>query len=332
MERIAIIGLGLLGGSLGLALRQSGLRDVEIAGTARTRGTLQTAKRIGAIDVDAPTPAVAVRDARLVIIASPIMAIPEIFDDIAPQLVEGAVVTDVASTKAQVMRWATERLPEHADFVGGHPMAGKETAGIGAADAELFREKPWVVAPSVRASDAAVRTVVGLAQSVGAKPMFMDPDEHDSYAAAISHLPLVLASALFSVVAGSNAWPEMAGLASSGFKDTTRLASGSPEMAHDIMRTNRDNVLHWLDRFAGELQRFRETIAGADDAELLELFARQQVERDNYITSGPPSRMEKPEVERVSLSDMLVGGIVSSYMKRHEERLREMESRERDRR
>lgn len=332
MERIAIIGLGLLGGSLGLALRQSGLRDVEIVGTARTRDTLQKAKKIGAIDSDAPTAAVAVRNARLVIVASPIMTVPEIFDEVAPQLVQGAVVTDVASTKAQVARWAMELLPEHVDFVGGHPMAGKEKPGIGAADPELFRGKPWVIAPSVRASDAAVRTVVGLAQSVGASPIFMDPDEHDSYAAAISHLPLVLASALFSVVAGSAAWPEMASLASSGLRDTTRLASGSPEMAHDIMRTNRDNVLHWIDRFASELDRFRETISAGDDKQLLEAFARAQLERDNFITSGPPARIEKPQVERVSLSDMLVGGIVSSYMKRHEERLRSMEARERDKR
>ena len=136
-RRIAIIGLGLIGGSLGLAIRRANIPDLEVAGTARSRDTVRRAKRGGAIDVECDSPAEAARGAHLVIVASPILTIPNIFAEIAPVLEQGAVVTDVASTKARVARWARE-LPANVHFVGGHPMAGKETSGFDAAEAELF--------------------------------------------------------------------------------------------------------------------------------------------------------------------------------------------------
>ncbi len=327
MQRIAIIGLGLIGGSIGLAVKQSSNSDVQVVGAARTRDTVQRARRLGAIDEEARTAEEAVRDARLVIVAAPILATRALFAEIAPALMTGAVVTDVGSTKGNVMRWAKELLPETVHFVGGHPMAGKETFGIDAADPDLFREKTWVVVPSVTADESAVRTVVGLAQLCGANAAFMDADEHDSYVAAISHLPLALASALFSVAFSSAAWPELATLASSGFRDTTRLASGSPEMAHDIMISNRDNVLHWIDRFQEELSRFRAAIAAGETQPVLEAFARPQLERDNFMVNGAPRRDVGEPVEKVSFSDMLLGSKISGMMKKQQELLRAAEER-----
>jgi prephenate dehydrogenase len=332
MERVAIIGLGLIGGSIGRAIKRAAIGDVHIVGTARTRDTVQRAKRLGAIDEEARTPEDAVRDARLVIIAAPILATRALFEEIAPALMPGAVVTDVGSTKGNVMRWAKELLPESVHFVGGHPMAGKETSGIDAADPDLFREKTWVVVPSVTADQGAVKTVVGLAQLCGASVTFMDADEHDSYVAAISHLPLALSSALFSVVFGSAAWPELATLASSGFRDTTRLASGSPEMAHDIMISNRDNVLHWIDRFQEELSRFRAAIAAGETEPVLEAFARPQLERDNYMVNGAPRRDLGEPIEKISFSDMLMGSAISGMMKKQQELLKAAEERAEKRR
>jgi prephenate dehydrogenase len=332
VEKVAIIGLGLIGGSIGLALKRAGLKDVRIAGNARTRDTLQRAKRLGAIDEDCSTPAEAAKDARLVIIACPILATKPVLKEIAPVVAEGAVVTDAGSTKGNVMRWAREILPERAFFVGGHPMAGKESSGIDAAEADLFRDKTWVVVPSVDAPEPAVRTVLALVQACGAKPVFMDADEHDSYVAAISHLPLTLASALFSVAFGSAAWPELAGLASSGFRDTTRLASGSPEMAHDIVMTNRENLLHWIDRFQEELARFREMIASGESKQVLEAFGKPQVERDHFMLNGPPRRETAgPEIERTSLSEFLLGSTITGYLKKQQEMIRGMEAREKRR-
>jgi prephenate dehydrogenase len=326
-RRIAIIGLGLIGGSLALAIKR-GFPDLEVAGSARRRDTAQRAKRMGAIDVDARSAEEAVRGASLVILAAPILAIRPLLEEIAPVLERGAVVTDCASTKAEVTRWAAELLPETAFFVGGHPMAGKEQSGIDAADADLFQGKPWVIAPPAHAPEAAVSTVIGLAQAVGARPIFMDPQEHDSYVAAISHLPLALASALFAMSFESAAWPELAALASSGFRDTTRLASGSPEMAHDIMITNRENVLHWIDRLQSELSRYREAIAAGDSKRLLETFARPQVERDNYMLNGPPQRIEpSADLPSISLSEVLLGTKLTEMMRRQESMIRASEQR-----
>jgi prephenate dehydrogenase len=332
VEKIAIIGLGLIGGSIGMALKRAELKEFQVVGTARTRDTVLKAKKLNAIDDFEHSPEDAAKGARLVIIAAPILATKPILQAIAPVLAEGAVVTDAGSTKGNVMRWAREILPAHAYFVGGHPMAGKETAGVGAADPDLFRDKTWVIVPSVNATEQAVQTVLSLANLCGAKAAFMDGDEHDSYVAAISHLPLALSSALFSVAFGSQAWPELAGLASSGFRDTTRLASGSAEMAHDIAMTNRDNILHWIDRFQEELSRLRATIAAGESAQVLEAFAKPQFERDNFMIAGAPKRSEAgPDVEGISLGDMLLGTKISGMMKKQQAMLREMESREKKR-
>jgi prephenate dehydrogenase len=327
MRRIAIIGLGLIGGSLGLALRRAELPDTEIAGTARTRGTVQKARKLGAIDIECRTPAEAVEGAGLVIIASPILTVRAVFNEIAPALAEDAVVTDVASTKADVARAARELLPATAHYVGSHPMAGKESPGIDAAEADLFEDKPWVISPSVSATETAVKTIVWLAQTVGARAMFMDAAEHDSYVAAISHLPLVLSTALFSMAFGSAAWPELAQLASSGFRDTTRLASGSPEMAHDIVATNRQNVVHWIDRYQEELTRFRALIDSEEGEKLLEAFARPQLERDNYLMNGAPRRDVADPVEKISFADILLGKKLADAMRRNEQMLKEAEAR-----
>ncbi len=326
-RRIAIIGLGLIGGSLGLALKRAAIADLEIAGTARSRATVQKAKRAGAIDVECDTPAEAAAGASLVVVATPIIAVRAIFAEIAPALADGAVVTDVASTKSEVSRWAKELLPAGVHFVGGHPMAGKETAGIDEAEASLFEGKAWVISPSLAADETSVRTVVGMAQLVGARPVFMDPEEHDSYVAAISHLPLIVSSALFSTAFGSAAWPELAQLASSGFRDTTRLASGSPELAHDIIATNRANLLHWLDRFEQEIERFREVIRSEQGERVIEAFARAQLERDNYMTNGAPRRDVSEPMEKIHFADLLLGSKIAGMMRKQEEAIRQAEAR-----
>jgi prephenate dehydrogenase len=308
LARIAILGLGLIGGSLGLALKQSRLRDVELVGYSRSRKTREKARRAGAIDTIAPDPASAVLDAAIVIIATPILTIRQMMEEIAPALPQDCTVTDVGSTKADVMRWAEEILPQHVSFVGGHPMAGKEQTGIDAAEAGLFEGKTYCIVPSPTARETAVNSVVGLAGLVKAVPVYMDAEEHDSYVAAVSHLPLVVSTALFSLARDSLAWPEMSQLASSGFRDVTRLASGSPEMSHDICRTNRENLVHWLNRMAQELLKYRDLIQGGDDEELLKAFARIQLERDVFIARGAQRREEPASADPgISITDLLVG-------------------------
>lgn len=318
-KRITIIGLGLIGGSIGLALKQAGLSGVEIVGHSRRRETESLAERMKAIDRGEHNLAQAVQGAGMVIIATPVLTVREVMEQIADSLAEGAVVTDAASTKAHVMAWARELLPPHVSFVGGHPMAGKEHQGIENSDADLFRGKAYCICPSVDASEGAVRSVVGLARLLGAEPMFVDPAEHDVYAAAVSHLPLMVAAALFNLVRTSPSWPDMSLMASSGFKDTTRLASGDPRMAHDIWVTNREAIIHWLERMEGELHRFRGILQDSRDDELLETFARTQIDRDALLANPPKRAPEKeatvPDAGK-AIMDMLVGSMMAKQIQR----------------
>lgn len=319
-KRITIIGTGLIGGSLGLALKAAAMQDVEIVGHDRDRGTANEAQKKGALDRAEHNLPKAVAGAGLVIISTPVLAVREVMGQIAPDLGEGSIVTDTASTKAVVMEWARELLPAGVSFVGGHPMAGKETAGIEHAEAALFEGKAYCLCPSVTATEAAVKSVIGLAKVVGAEPLFIDAAEHDQYAAAVSHLPLMVSTALFSLLNSSPAWPDMGPMASSGFRDVTRLASGDPRMSHDIWVTNREAVIHWLERIEGELRRFRGLLQDANDEALLETFARAQIERDTFLTRPP--RRRGPELEGAkaetgrAVLDMLVGGMLAERMRK----------------
>jgi len=318
VRRITIIGTGLIGGSLGLALKAADLPSIEIVGHDRHRGAENQAKKLGAIDKAEHNLPRAVKGASLVIIATPVLAVREVLKQIAPDLAAGAIVTDTASTKAEVLEWAREALPDNVNFVGGHPMAGKETPGIDEATATLFQDKAYCLCPSVTASEASVKTILGLAQSVGAKPTFIDAEEHDQYAAAISHLPLMMSTALFNLMRTSPSWEDMAQLASSGFKDTTRLASTDPTMSHDIWTTNREAIIHWLQRMEGELGRFRKLLEDANDDELLETFAKTQIERDSFLLE-PPRRSEPgapgQDTSRNVMMDMLVGGMMADRVR-----------------
>ena len=318
-KHITIIGLGLIGGSIGLALKKAGLGEVELVGHDRERSAETKAERMGAIDKGEHNLPRAVQGAGMVIIATPVLAVREVMQQIAPDLAEGAVVTDTASTKAHVMSWANEFLPQHVSFVGGHPMAGKEDQGIENADVELFKDKAYCICPSVDASEAAVKSVVGLAQLIGAEPMFLDAAEHDIYAAAVSHLPLMVASALFNLLRTSPSWSDMSLLASSGLKDTTRLASGDPRMAHDIWVTNREALIHWLERMEGELHRFRDILQDSRDEELLETFAKTQIEREALVKNPPKRATEKGDAVRQggdAVMDMLIGKMMADQLRK----------------
>ena len=278
MRRIAIIGLGLIGGSMGLALKK--VADLELVGFARRPEVASKALSIGAVDRAEGNLLSAVEEASLVIIATPVVAIKEILAQIGERLPQGCIVTDTASTKAQVMGWAEEFLPSSVSFIGGHPMAGKEASGIEAADADLFAGCTYCLVPGRGATTEAINVVEALVGQIGAKPIFLDASEHDSLVAAISHLPLLLSAALVSATTRSPSWPKMAKLAATGFRDLTRLASGNPEMSRDICLTNREPILHWIDEYIKELGELRRLVSeGGQEMEQAFIRARQGRER-----------------------------------------------------
>lgn len=239
--RIAFLGLGLIGGSIALALRAAGSTSRLVAWTPSLAGP-EEALRAGAIDEVASVPDAAIADAGLVILAGPPLDVVRMLDagrDAGPwaALAPGAIVTDVASTKGRVLEAAVRAgLP----FVGGHPMAGRETSGFAAATDDLFEGRPWVVVEGPATPGDAAELVEALAVAAGGRPVRMTADAHDRAVAAISHLPLVAAVALVQAVVGdTERWAAAASLRASGWRDMTRLARGDVHMGAGILATNR---------------------------------------------------------------------------------------------
>jgi prephenate dehydrogenase len=261
---VAIIGLGLIGGSIGLALRQGKKSGWEIVGHSRRQETVANALSLGAIERGETNLRDAIKQVDLVIIATPVLAVKEIFSQIAPYLLSGCIVTDTASTKVQVMKWAEEILPPTVSFIGGHPMAGRETYGIKAAKVELFQRCTYCLTPSEKASPKSIDTVIDMVKKLGAIPSFIDAQEHDKLVAGISHLPMLLSAALVSLTTKDPSWPRMSKLAASGYHDLTRLASGSPEVNSHICLSNQEAIIDWIDKFSRELERYRQLVAKGD--------------------------------------------------------------------
>jgi len=261
---VTIIGLGLIGGSIGLALRQGKKPRWKIVGYSRRQETVATALSLGAIERSETSLKDAVKQADFVIIATPVLTVKEIFSMIAPHLPPSCVVTDTASTKVQVMKWAEEILPPTIDFIGGHPMAGRETYGIQAAEAELFRRCTYCLIPSEKASPKSIDTVTGMVKKLGAIPFFINAQKHDNLVAGISHLPMLLSAALVSLTTKNSSWSNMSKLAASGYHDLTRLASGSPEVNAHICLSNKEAIVNWIDKYTQELERYRQLVTKGD--------------------------------------------------------------------
>jgi prephenate dehydrogenase len=264
MEKIAVLGLGLIGGSLGLALQRAGIAR-QIAGYDSNPDVTHRALERGAITHTSMNVEEAVQRADMVILATPILAIPGLLTRIAPALKPGTPVTDTASTKAQILTWAQTLLPANVVFVGGHPMAGSEHSGIEAAEKRLFDGCAYCLTPTAQTSPEALTQLSEIVQQLGAHPIVLDAERHDRLVAGISHLPFILSSALVQVLSKGEDWEQMSRLAAGGFRDMSRLAEGSPTMYRDICLTNKEAIVDWLDALAWQLERIRSLIAMNDD-------------------------------------------------------------------
>ncbi|HET7828813.1 MAG TPA: prephenate dehydrogenase/arogenate dehydrogenase family protein [Candidatus Limnocylindrales bacterium] len=286
--RIAFLGLGLIGGSVARALRAPGspaaYADAELVAWTPSGDGPRAARADGVLDRIANDPETAIDGADLVVLAGPPRACIDLVGRLGgpwrASLGAVATVTDVASTKAAITA-AAERagIP----FVGGHPMAGREVTGFAAADAALFRDRPWVVTESVRGGDSAA--VRSLAVACGARPVELDAARHDRLVAAISHLPLLASVALVEAVAGTASvpaadWPDAAALAAGGWRDTTRIAGGDPALWTAIFQANRAEVLAALGRLTGWLDEFRRLLESGDTDGLFRWLSEGKQVRD----------------------------------------------------
>jgi prephenate dehydrogenase len=263
-----MVGLGLMGSSLALALKKS-RPDVVVVGSERDPSTLRKAVDRGIV-TSASADLAVVEISDMVVLAVPILALRQMFSNLSGR-VAGKVVTDLASTKVSVMEWASEA---GIDLIGGHPMCGKETAGIDAADPLLFQGAPWVLTSPHPA-------VSHLVESVGAHPLVMDAATHDRLVAGVSHAAFLLSVGYVLSLSGRPDWPEASKLAASGFRDMSRLAAGDPELYAGISRTNRDHLVEQLDAISATLAKLRRHLQD-DDPRLVELFEDAKSVRERW--------------------------------------------------
>ena len=303
MATITIVGTGLIGTSLALALRRAQLKDVELVGTDSDGSARRGAQKSGAFHRIENRLMSAIQGTDIVVLATPVMAIKELMEAIGPELPEGCVVTDVGSTKKEVLEWADQYLPKTVNFVGGHPMAGKETPGPENADPELFRNRAYCIVPSRNAAQKAVSEISTMVEAVGARPFFIGVDEHDSFVAAASHLPFMLSTALVSCTSKSANWDDIAQLAAGGFNDVSRLASGDPTMHRDICVSNPEPIVAWIDAFIRELYEVRQALtkeSGPDGDAILQMFEQAAVARGQWLAGAVNTRSAKANPEMPS--------------------------------
>ena len=284
-EQITLVGVGLLGGSLGLAVKQRGLAR-RVVGLVRRPESAVECRALGVVDdtsLDAPT---AVKGSDLIVHCAPISQMRALTDAFLPGLAPGAIVTDVGSEKTGVVR-ELEPLVSSAGgrFVGCHPMAGGEQTGVGNARANLFENATVVIAPTPNSDSAALEKLSAFWMELGANILKTEPETHDQLVARSSHLPHVTAAALAAAVLAPDQPADLGRVCGPGFRDTTRIASGSPAMWRDIAIENRENLTRSLDALIGRLETIKASL-GANDAEAVEAFFRTAKERrDKWVDS-----------------------------------------------
>lgn len=285
INRLSILGVGLIGGSLARALRDAG-HVREIIGYGRGLANLQRAVELGVVDRIETSLGAAVRDADMVVLATPVGSMPEMLTGIAPYLAANAVVTDVGSVKGTVAAAARAALGAGVvRFVPGHPIAGTERSGVDASFASLYVGRRVVVTPLAENRPEAVSRVRAMWEAAGADVVIMSVEHHDEVLAATSHLPHLLAYALVDMLARLDDKREIFSFAAGGFRDFTRIASSDPTMWRDISVANRDAIVHMLRRYRDELDRLIDAVERGDGNGLQEVFARAKAARDALINN-----------------------------------------------
>ena len=281
-RRVAIIGLGLIGGSLAAAIRSNGLAQV-VVGADKRADEAQLGKELGVIDEVAGSVEEAVTGADLVVLAVPVKATRAVLEELRPWLDDRAILTDVGSTKTSFVDDVTAVFGElPTNVIPGHPIAGSEKSGIRAASPELFSNHKVILTPADAVAESDVARLKALWEGCGATVLTMSVAYHDEVLAATSHLPHLIAFSLVDTLAGEDENLDIFRYAAGGFRDFTRIAASDPVMWHDIFLSNRDAVLKVIDHFSHDLDRLRTAIADQDSATLLQVFSRAKAAREHF--------------------------------------------------
>ncbi|MCA9871571.1 MAG: prephenate dehydrogenase [Caldilineae bacterium] len=289
--RITIVGLGLIGNSIGLALTQS-QRNFEVIGHDKDNKAAGQSRKIKAVDKTEWNLISACDGADLVVLALPAIAIRDTLQAIAHELKAGCVVMDTASVKAPVQRWADEFLTEQNPFIGTDPIVAADAAGSDAARADLFQQATWAICPSPTTAESAVKTAADLAERLGATPLFLDAVEHDSMLAAVEHLPALAGMAVFSNAVGSPSWTESRRLAGGQFEATTQLMAADPTVFSDTIIENQEQVLRWIDTYIDNMTAWRDLIVQGDHKAIDDAFSTAMTLRDMWLRGRATGRWE----------------------------------------
>lgn len=286
LNKLVIIGVGLIGGSFALGLKKAHMVR-HVVGVGRTRKNLNAALKLGVIDAASQDAADAVRDADMVLIGTPVGQMPGVMKAIAPYLGRKTIITDGGSTKQDVIACARKHLGEHfARFVPAHPMAGTENSGAAAAFPELYRGRKVILVPQPETSVRALRAVRAAWMACGAKVVRLEAREHDEILAAVSHLPHAVAFALMGTLAHRKDARRVLGFSAGGLRDTVRIAGSSPEMWRDIFLANRVALLAALDKYSFEINSLRNSLQAKDGEALQAMFEHARSARERWLVRG----------------------------------------------
>lgn len=282
IKKLVIFGVGLIGGSFALALKEAQRVQV-VVGFGRDPSNLKSALALGVIDEIGTDIPAALASADMVLLALPVGQIEPVLRKIGPWLADSTVVTDTGSTKTNIIASAFEHLTHKQQFVPAHPVAGAESSGANAARANLFQEKKIILTPTDETSPAARALVVGAWQACGGKISYLSAAEHDALFAAVSHLPHVLAFALVDYIAGHTDAAALFDFAAGGFRDFTRIAASNPEMWRDICLANKAPLLAELGAYQARLTDIQNALATGDGAALLKIFSNSRFARNKWL-------------------------------------------------
>jgi prephenate dehydrogenase len=283
---VAIIGVGLIGGSLGMILRRKNMAG-EVVGVGRRVENLKTAVEIGAIDRYVVDPKDGVKGADLVVLATPVDTYDRHLKEWASCLKPGAIVTDVGSVKGELVEQSERAMPAGVHFVGAHPIAGKEKTGVAAGSEQLFAGARCILTPTPRTDQQALEQIRVMWQETGSTVLTMDPHLHDKILGAVSHLPHVAAFALINAlidIRDKVPTLDLAGHSGGGLRDTTRIAASSPEMWRDIFLWNRENLVAFIETYERSLGRLKQLIRAGDAAGIEKELERAKQEREKFPT------------------------------------------------
>jgi len=282
VQTVCIIGTGLIGGSLALALKQAGFCQ-RIIGAGRTEETLRKAIELGVIDHYETDFSLAVKDADIVVVAVPLSAMKSVFEQIAPALPATAVVTDAGSAKQSVIRDAEAAFGNKVNrFVAGHPISGTEKSGVTAALVDLYKNRKVILTPTEKTDSDALKLITEMWQASGAEVESMSAEHHDMVLAGTSHLPHILAFGLVDCLNNLKEVDEIFRFAAGGFRDFTRIASSDPVMWRDICLSNREDILRMIKKYEEQLKTISSALQDSDGEALMNIFARAKRARDQF--------------------------------------------------